>query len=467
MHITLNRLARRVNAPGTLLIPRIETSPRPPNIIFSYFHDINVVPTNIRDNWEKMKARFPDYNWQLFDIESGRAFLKSHFDSKVVHTYDSLIPYSYKSDLFRFAYMYIHGGIYIDIKYETIGDFSFDTFTSSLLVSEPLGVQTCLLVSQPNNILYKLCVDKIIANVEKNEYGPGPCWPTGPGTISYIYFNHPLIQDKTIHKNLSWSVVNNSLQEITYNGTPILRQLESYRQDLEGAPASQVHYNNYFWERKAYKQWRTKLVFICHSQDTADICLQKSSDAAILFVGPNPVTPNDRIIVVRDLPDNIEQEKKLLTFTAWYAVVKNNLFADYDYICLFEWDVNLNASFCLGGATTDIVVYFHCNRMFFPMDININVLQQFLQKKGIGPYDTNQDWMNTSNHCLNRKTLTDFVNWYYPDCLEIIKANDVAGFPWYHERLFWCFVKYMGISYELKGGIEHCYQNSHCSFTAK
>jgi hypothetical protein len=105
--------------------------------------------------------------------------------------------------------------------------------------------------------------------------------------------------------------------------------------------------------------------------------------------------------------------------------------------------------------------------MFFPMDINMNVLQQFLQKKGLGAYNTDEDWMNTSNHCLNRKTLTDFVNWYYPDCLDIIKANDAAGLPWYHERLFWCFVKYTGISYELKGGIEHCYQNSHNLFTAK
>ena len=464
MHITLNTLARRTNA-HALLRSQIETSPRPPKIIFSYFHDINVVTTNIRQNWEKMKARFPDYNWQLFDIESGRAFLKAHFDSKVVHAYDSLIPHSYKSDLFRFGYMYIHGGIYLDIKYETVGDFLFDVFNTSLIVSEPSGIQTCLLVSPPNNILYKLCVDKIVANVENTEYGAGPCWPTGPALLSDIYFKHPQVQDKTIHTSLRWT--NPRLQEITYNGTLILRQLESYRQDLENTPGSQAHYNNYFWERKVYKQWRTKLVFICHSQETADICLQKSPDAAVLFVGPNPVTPNDRIIIVRDLPDNIEQEKKLLTFTAWYAVAKNNLFADYDYICLFEWDVNLNAIFSLGGATTDVVVYFHCNRMFFPMDINMNVLQQFLQKKGLGPYNTNEDWMNTSNHCLNRKTLTDFVNWYYPDCLDIIKTTDPAGLPWYHERLFWCFVKYTGISYELKGGIEHCYQNSHNLFTAK
>ena len=42
---------------------------------------------------------------------------------------------------------------------------------------------------------------------------------------------------------------------------------------------------------------------------------------------------------------NIENEKALLTFTAWYAIIKNNLFSNYKYLCILEYDVVLDNNF--------------------------------------------------------------------------------------------------------------------------
>ena len=84
------------------------------------------------------------------------------------------------------------------------------------------------------------------------------------------------------------------------------------------------------------------VVFVCHNNETITNVRIKYPDSTILFVGSSDVSqPDSKIIISRDLAINIEDKPKLLTFTAWYAISKNQLFLEYDYICLFEYDVNL------------------------------------------------------------------------------------------------------------------------------
>jgi len=133
------------------------------------------------------------------------------------------------------------------------------------------------------------------------------------------------------------------------------------------------------------------IIFICHDNETTSECLQKLEISYILFVGDQPIDAdlrtNPRVIIARELPDNIESEKKLLTFTAWYAIVKNNLFTEYNYLCLFEYDIILDTVFesVIRNMTIDTrhdVITFIMTCGYFSKDINEDVLDEFIKSKG-------------------------------------------------------------------------------------
>ena len=90
-----------------------------------------------------------------------------------------------------------------------------------------------------------------------------------------------------------------------------------------------------------------KIVFICHLEELVKKLYNTYENPAILFVGLNTLnkTIYPDVIIVRDLQDNIEYEKSLLTFTAWYAIIKNDLFKDDEHLCLLEYDVKLSENF--------------------------------------------------------------------------------------------------------------------------
>lgn len=58
----------------------------------------------------------PEYSLFMYTDRDCRAFLKRLFDVRVVEAYDSLVSPTFKADLFRYAYLAIHGGCYFDHK---------------------------------------------------------------------------------------------------------------------------------------------------------------------------------------------------------------------------------------------------------------------------------------------------------------------------------------------------------------
>lgn len=217
------------------------------------------------------------------------------------------------------------------------------------------------------------------------------------------------------------------------------------------------------------------IVFICHDNITTRECIQKLESSYILFVGDQYIDAdlreNPRVTIARELPDNIESEKKLLTFTAWYAIVKNNLFTEYDYLCLFEYDIILDPAFesAIRNITQDTkhdVIAFIMTCGYFTKDINEEVLDEFIKARGVADPNKYKHncWFNTTNHCLRRNILNDFVNWYYPDCITMIKEKDLKKLSWYHERIFYMYMKIKELFVVRINGIQHLYKNSHESF---
>ena len=215
--------------------------------IVTYYHDLTNFPENMKNNYNQLVNDHPDFICNIYDNNSAYEFINNHFDKKIAYAFLKLKPYSYKSDLFRFCYLYIMGGIYVDIKYQCVKDFRFEQLTDKeYLVSEPLGVQTCLLILHPRNHLMIECINEITRKTENNYYGTTPLW-TGPYLLSEKY--KILYKDNQINKELSW--INNGKQHINLNGIDILQEYSAYRDDLS-INSDQPHYTDMFWNKDIY-----------------------------------------------------------------------------------------------------------------------------------------------------------------------------------------------------------------------
>jgi len=217
------------------------------------------------------------------------------------------------------------------------------------------------------------------------------------------------------------------------------------------------------------------IVFICH--DTESMSKVIGYNYNIILVGDKQIKdeylqyPN--LTIARDLQYNIEEEKNLLTFTAWYAIIKNNLFSEYEYICLLEYDVVFLKNFeeilyqlINSNEQSKIISFILGSVSEFYHNFDLDIVNTYLINKGIN-IDVNNIlneityWVSTTNHCVHRKVINDFVDWYYPSCLDIQKTeNNKIAF--YHERMFFIYLFYKKIRTQHIGGLlDHLFMNSH------
>ena len=213
------------------------------------------------------------------------------------------------------------------------------------------------------------------------------------------------------------------------------------------------------------EQKEVKMVIVCHSQDIVDKILKdQPAYVDIMFVGNQPVNTHPRVHICRELEDNIEDEPKLLTFTAWYAIIKNNMFTDYKYICILEYDVSFEENFLdtLIEKTKEnphVVSFFENNTGAFTQDTNIDILKNTISKLN-ADYDVNATWYHSTNHCIRRDVLSGFVDWYSSEYL-YIKERDYKKLSWYHERLFMVYNYAHKHTTILSGGLQHFSSSSH------
>jgi mannosyltransferase OCH1-like enzyme len=171
----------------------------------------SIIPLNIFQTWytkdlppkmkeyvELLKSQHPRFKHFLFDDNDCREFIKNNFNPEVLHAYDTLIPGAYKADLWRYCVLYIHGGIYMDIKLRCINQFKLIELTEqNHLVKDrplPLSIFNALMVSQKGNPLLLQAIQRIVLNVKNKFYGSTPLDPTGPLLLGKIILNNRIRQ---------------------------------------------------------------------------------------------------------------------------------------------------------------------------------------------------------------------------------------------------------------------------------
>jgi hypothetical protein len=177
---------------------------------------------------------------------------------------------------------------------------------------------------------------------------------------------------------------------------------------------------------------------------------------------------SDKIIVCENLPHNIESLPNLLTFTAWYAISKNNL-SKTKWVTIFEYDVKIKNGIDCELDDFDAIGYIEYlidnEKSFrdYPPYISEYVKKFNLtdhEKKIYNLYGS-EKWACTTNFTLKNTFLDEFVDYYYKLILEENIYNKIKQ-AHIHERMItlFCLINHNKIKLE-EGYLEHFGRLSH------
>jgi len=183
-----------------------------------------------------------------------------------------------------------------------------------------------------------------------------------------------------------------------------------------------------------------EVYIVCHDQE---IILQSEQSNKFrvlpnyryLFVGDKPIDKilnNEKVIICRNLPDNIEKYKYLVSFTAWYALAKNNIIKS-KYVSILEYDVDLSSDFYeknldVVSRTSGMIGYvvftmsgplflgatphfYYSLKKVYNIDVR-QLTQEYMQRTG------KNSWCSTSNCTLPTETFYKFIDWFLPLTIE-------------------------------------------------
>jgi mannosyltransferase OCH1-like enzyme len=151
----------------------------------------------MKKNIDYILNQNPEFDYYLYDDNECREYIKNNFNEDVLDAFDSLIPGAYKADLWRCCIIYKKGGVYMDIKLKPLvklkhliekKNFYFVKDTPSMSMCDyNIGIYNAFLISYPNNIIFKLCIDEIVNNCKIKFYGFNSLAITGPCLLGNIF----------------------------------------------------------------------------------------------------------------------------------------------------------------------------------------------------------------------------------------------------------------------------------------
>jgi len=188
----------------------------------------------------------------------------------------------------------------------------------------------------------------------------------------------------------------------------------------------------------------TNHYIICHDQDIIK-CSKIPDNHEWLFVGNRETDKLDKdITICNSLEHNIEQYPYLCSFTAWYAVAKNDI-ARSNKITLREYDSIIRSDLSTNSTNkNEITCYsitlfnhyvFYKSTPWLAISLkkiyNID-LQQFVDAHK----HRYKFWPTTTNITLSKQILNKFVDWFLP-MTEIFRHDPFGAYV--HERAFFIF----------------------------
>jgi mannosyltransferase OCH1-like enzyme len=163
-----------------------------PLVIYTNWHT-DMVTLKMAECVNNIIKMNPEFDYYMFTEDQCAKFIEENFDREVIDAYNTLKPLAYKSDLWRYCVLYKKGGVYLDIKFtSTVPLFDIIKENSGFFVKELVGncsttdnnvkygTVNGVIVSKPNNLVFKYCIDEIIENCKTKLYKDNSLDVTGP-----------------------------------------------------------------------------------------------------------------------------------------------------------------------------------------------------------------------------------------------------------------------------------------------
>lgn len=88
-----------------------------PKVVMQTHYDLETLPSKVAAQFEKLAIGFERV---LYDDEAAVGFITKHFPNDVAELFRGFSTGAFKADLFRYCYLYVEGGVYLDIKTELV-----------------------------------------------------------------------------------------------------------------------------------------------------------------------------------------------------------------------------------------------------------------------------------------------------------------------------------------------------------
>lgn len=166
-------------------------SPIPRRVMQTWEHKhVSAEFQAIVDTW---KTRNPRYEFVMMDAAERVQFIREHFQPTVLTAYQCIVPGAYKADLFRYCYLWVHGGVYVDIDTLCLGSLNdFLIPGAELVVPIDLNLSpnegthnlACgFIAAVPRHPALMRCIQAVVRNVQTAAVPTSKLDFSGPGVL--------------------------------------------------------------------------------------------------------------------------------------------------------------------------------------------------------------------------------------------------------------------------------------------
>ena len=191
-----------------------------PKIIHQTWESWDSIVEPCHDVIERMKARNPDFEYRFYSADDRKQVVE-HYSARALKAYESLKIPAMQADLFRYCVLYLHGGVYLDIKSEVTEHLSdlIAQHKGQLMYgvwphpppSHKNHARTSFLVWPKRHDVMKKLIEKSIQNVENRDSS----W------VSFV--TGPDVYAKVVNDNVPASCIDFSYdmfgQKLNHDGT--------------------------------------------------------------------------------------------------------------------------------------------------------------------------------------------------------------------------------------------------------
>lgn len=175
-----------------------------PKVIYQTYSTTEI-PFYAKIQVRNFRRRNKNYRYEFYDDQQIEQFIKEHFNEKIYNMYQRIQIGAAKADFFRYAILYINGGIYLDLDSSITGnlDDQIDPNTNAIIAREKnnkhLYAQWALIYEKKHPIL-KRTLEIILNNINNNKHSHSVHQATGPTPYSIAV--HEYIRNRQEDDNL-------------------------------------------------------------------------------------------------------------------------------------------------------------------------------------------------------------------------------------------------------------------------